>query len=111
MKLKNRVAYFFISRLFWLMFTWSLLIVITIVFFSFFLGQNKTESARLTISNAVEHTSVVDQKLTISSKIKDALLKNKMWIQILDENGDEIFSFNKPQNIKEHYTPGELVSD
>ncbi|WP_374963146.1 ATP-binding protein [Lysinibacillus sp. RS5] len=111
MKLKNRVAYYFISRIFWLMLTWSLLIVITIVFFSFFLGYNKTESTQLSISDVVEHTSVVDQKLTISSKIKDALLKNKMWMQILDENGDEIVSFNKPQNIKEHYTPGELVSD
>jgi len=110
-KLKNRIAYYFISRLFWLMLTWSLLIVITIILFSFFLGHNKTESTQLLINNVVEHTSVVDQKLSVSSKVKDALLKNKMWMQILDENGDEIFSFNKPQNIKEHYTPGELVSD
>ncbi|MDM5247924.1 MULTISPECIES: HAMP domain-containing sensor histidine kinase [unclassified Lysinibacillus] len=111
MKLKNRIAYYFISRLFWLMLTWSLLIVITIILFSFFLGHNKTESTQLLINNVVEHTSVVDQKLSVSSKVKDALLKKKLWMQILDENGDEIFSFNKPQNIKEHYTPGELVSD
>lgn len=34
-----------------------------------------------------------------------------MWIQILDEQGDEVFSFNKPKNIPKHYILGELISD
>ncbi|GLY12623.1 MULTISPECIES: sensor histidine kinase [Bacillaceae] len=111
MKLRNRVAYYFVSRLFWLMLIWGLLIVISIFLFSFFLGHNKTETPRLSISKIVEHTNVVDQGLSVNSKIKEDLVKNKMWIQILDEKGDEVFSFNKPKSIPIHYIPGELVSD
>ena len=111
MKLKNRVAYYFVSRLFWLMFIWGLLIAISIVMFSFFLGYNKIETPQLSISKIVEDTVVVDQNLSVSSKIKEDLVKNKMWMQVLDEQGDEIFSFNKPKSIPEHYIPGELVSD
>lgn len=111
MKLKNRVAYYFVSRLFWLMFIWGLLIVISIVMFNFFLGHNKTETPQLSISKIVEDTVVVDQNLSVSSKIKEDLVKNKMWMQVLDEQGDEVFSFNKPKSIPEHYIPGELVSD
>ncbi|MEK4423631.1 sensor histidine kinase [Solibacillus sp. FSL K6-1523] len=111
MKLKNRVAYYFVSRLFWLMFIWGLFIVVSIVIFSFFLGYNKTETPQLLISKIVESTVVVDQNLSVSSKIKEDLIKNKMWMQVLDEQGDEVFSFNKPKSIPEHYIPGELVSD
>lgn len=111
MKLRNRVAYYFVSRLFWLMLTWGLLIVISIFLFSFFLGHDKTETPRLSISKIVENTNIVDQELSVNSKIKEDLVKNKMWIQILDEKGDEVFSFNKPKSIPIHYIPGELVSD
>ncbi|CAK6481255.1 sensor histidine kinase [Peribacillus castrilensis] len=111
MKLKNRVAYYFVSRLFWLMLIWGLLIVISIVLFSFFLGHNKTETPQLSISKIVEDTVVVDQGLSVSSKIKEDLEKNKMWMQVLDEQGDEVFSFKKPKNVPDHYIPGELVSD
>lgn len=111
MKLKNHVANYFVSRLFWLMIIWGLLIVISIVLFSFFLDYNKTETPRLSIKKIVGHTVVVDQKLSISSKIKKDLVKNKMWVQVLDEQGNEIFSFNKPKRIPDHYIPGELVSD
>jgi signal transduction histidine kinase len=93
------------------MLTWAFLIVISIVLFSFFLGHNKTETPQLSISKIVENTDVVDQVLSINSKIKGDLAKNEMWLQILDEKGDEVFSFNKPKSIPIHYIPGELVSD
>ncbi|MEI3612738.1 sensor histidine kinase [Pseudogracilibacillus sp. SO30301A] len=111
MKLKNRVAYYFVSRLFWLMLIWGIFIVISIVLFSFFLGHNKKEPPQLTISNIVEHTDVVDQKISISSKIKEDLVRYNMWMQVLDEQGNEVFSINKPKSIPNHYAPGELVSD
>lgn len=111
MKLKNRVAYYFVSRLFWLMLIWGLLIGISIVLFSFFLGHNKTETPQLSISKIVEDTVVVDQNLSVSSETKEDLVKNKMWMQVLNEQGDEVFSFKKPKNVPDHYIPGELVSD
>ncbi|WP_208591207.1 sensor histidine kinase [Gracilibacillus suaedae] len=111
MKLKNRVAYYFVSRLFWLMLIWGLLIVLSVILFSFFLGHNKQETPRLSISNIVEDTIVVDQKLSIGSKTKEDLVKNNMWVQVLDGQGNEVFSFNAPKSIPNHYTPGEIVSD
>lgn len=111
MKLKNRVAYYFVSRLFWLMLIWGFLIVISIVLFSFFLGHSKTEISKLSINNMVEHTVIINHTFSISSKTKEDLEKNKMWMQILNKQGDEVFSFNKPKSISAHYIPGELVSD
>ncbi|KAA6450016.1 sensor histidine kinase [Bacillus atrophaeus] len=111
MKLRNRVAFYFVSRLFLLMLIWGLLIVISTLLFSFFLGQNKTETPHLSIRKVVNHTVVADKQLSIKSQTKEDLIKNRMWIQILDEQGDEIFSFNKPKHIPDHYILGELVSD
>lgn len=111
MRLKNRVAYYFVLRLLWLMLIWGLLIVLSVILFSFFLGHNKKETPQLSISNIVEHTVVVDQKLSIGSKIKEDMVKNNMWVQVLDGEGNEVFSFNVPKSVPNHYTPGELVSD
>ncbi|KIL72749.1 sensor histidine kinase [Bacillus badius] len=111
MKLRNRVAYYFVSRLFWLMLLWSSLIVINIILFNFFFGHNRIESPQISINQIAEQTTLVYQKPSVNSKIQESLVKNKMWLQILDEQGNEVFSFNKPQDIPSHYGPGELVSD
>lgn len=111
MKLKNRVAYYFVSRLFLLMLIWGLLIVLSVILFSFFLGDKKKDTSPLSISHIVEQTNVIDQELSIGSKLEEDLKNNQMWMQVLDEQGNEAFSFNKPKSIPDHYIPGELVSD
>lgn len=111
MNLRNRVAFYFVTRLLGLMIIWLLLIVISMLLFSFFLDYNKTETPQLSINKIVEKTIIKDLQFTIDSKIKQDLQKNQMWLQILDTNGEEIFSFNKPEEIHNHYTPGELVAD
>jgi signal transduction histidine kinase len=93
------------------MLTWGLLIIISIVLFTFFLSHNKKATPQLSLSNIVEHTDFVNQKLSIDKKINEDLLKNNMWVQILNEQGYEVYSFNKPKSIPNHHTPGELVSD
>ncbi|MES9740086.1 sensor histidine kinase, partial [Peribacillus frigoritolerans] len=93
------------------MLIWGSLILISTLLFSFFLGHNKIETPRLSISKIVANTVVMDQQLSINSKTKEDLLKNQMWVQVLDEQGNEIFFFNKPKTIPNHYIPGELVSD
>lgn len=40
--------------------------------------------------------------------IKELKLRNA-WIQILDEEGYEVFSWNKPGDALEHYAPSEMV--
>jgi len=39
----------------------------------------------------------------------DSLEKYQAWIQILDQEGYEVFSWNKPTNAPEHYSPSEMV--
>ncbi|GJJ27804.1 sensor histidine kinase [Bacillus velezensis] len=111
MKLRNRIAFYFVSRLFLLMFIWGLLMVGSIIFFSLVLGQNKMETPQLSLKKIVAQTVVGDKQFSINTKAKEDLLENRMWIQILDEQGDEVFSFNKPKNIPKHYILGELISD
>ncbi|WP_040978855.1 sensor histidine kinase [Oceanobacillus jeddahense] len=111
MKLKNRVAYYFVSRIFWLMLIWGILIILSIVLISYFLEHHQKESPLLSINDIVEYTVFVDQKPSIESEVEADLLSNNMWVQILDAQGNEVYSFNTPESIPNHYTPGELVSD
>lgn len=37
------------------------------------------------------------------------LEKREAWIQILDNNGTEVYNYRKPPKVDEHYTPMELV--
>lgn len=39
----------------------------------------------------------------------EQLQKNNLWIQIIDTNGNEIQSYNKPQEVLSHYSPSELL--
>jgi len=50
-----------------------------------------------------------NNQVSIIEKGKRELLKKKAWIQILDENGKEVFSFQAPSEIKKKYTPIELI--
>lgn len=38
------------------------------------------------------------------------LQENSLWIQIIDTNGNEIQSFNKPQEIAAHYSPSDMLN-
>jgi signal transduction histidine kinase len=39
----------------------------------------------------------------------ELLQQNNLWIQIVDTNGDEIRSFNKPQGTSAHYSPSDIL--
>lgn len=93
------------------MLIWSLLIIISIVLISFFLENNQKETSQLSINEIAEHTVLINQIPSVDPETKEDLVKNNMWVQILDEQGSEVFSFNTPESVPNHYTPGELVSD
>ncbi|PFG14492.1 sensor histidine kinase [Bacillus sp. es.036] len=46
----------------------------------------------------------------ITRKGKRELDKKQAWIQILDENGTQIYGYGTPEAIKEKYTPIDLVN-
>lgn len=49
-------------------------------------------------------------KIKISKEGEASLSKKNLWIQILDENGLEVSSYRKPQNVNTKLTPSEIVN-
>lgn len=45
----------------------------------------------------------------ITDEGKSILDRQSAWIQLLDVNGNEVYSYNKPLNIKDKYKPYELI--
>lgn len=51
-----------------------------------------------------------DDKLYINDNGKAAIDESKCWIQILDENNNEVYSYNKPPEIKDKHTPIDIIN-
>nr|WP_308741975.1 HAMP domain-containing sensor histidine kinase [uncultured Anaerocolumna sp.] len=48
-------------------------------------------------------------KIYIGSDGEKILKEKKAWLQVLDEEGKEVYNFQKPVKGKKHYTPIELI--
>jgi signal transduction histidine kinase len=57
-----------------------------------------------------KETKWVDQQVKINPKLLRELKQKKSWLQVLDENGTEIYQVDRPASIPRHYIPGQLVS-
>lgn len=51
-----------------------------------------------------------DNRLYIDNNGKDLIDNSNSWVQILDENNKEVYSYNKPQEIKNKYTPIDIIN-
>ncbi|MBU8786110.1 MULTISPECIES: sensor histidine kinase [Bacillus] len=111
MKLRDRIAFHFISRIILLIAICTALFVVSTLFFTFFLNDREPHKSPLSLSSVVRQTAVKSGKISVEAEAISHLKEYHMWIQILDEKGNELYSFNKPDNIPSHYIPGELVSD
>jgi len=111
MKLRNRIAFHFVTRLFLLIATWIVLLIICIVCFSFFLEQKQPASSALPMKEIANNTYYKNGEIHISREYLNLIREKRYWLQILDRNGEELMSIDKPKNIPKHYTPGMLVSD
>ncbi|MGJ3194895.1 sensor histidine kinase [Peribacillus frigoritolerans] len=110
MKLRNRIAYHFVSRLFLLLLCWAALLFICIITLSTFFNQKQT-STSVPITEIVDATNRQDGKITVDKPTLQSIAVHNLWLQILDEDGRELFSINKPPSMPEKYTPGLLVSN
>ena len=50
-----------------------------------------------------------NHEVTISEEGQKKLAERNAWIQILDENGTEVYSFGAPANSKKKYTPADII--
>jgi signal transduction histidine kinase len=57
-----------------------------------------------------EYITSIDDAPQIKQSGLKLLQKNSLWLQIIDANGYEIRSFDKPHKIPVHYSPSELLN-
>ncbi|WP_317412256.1 histidine kinase dimerization/phospho-acceptor domain-containing protein, partial [Clostridium baratii] len=51
-----------------------------------------------------------DNKLYINNNGKNLINQSNSWVQILDENNREVYSYNKPREIKDKHTPIDIIN-
>jgi signal transduction histidine kinase len=52
---------------------------------------------------------ISESGVSVSEKGKDILKKNEAWLQILDEDGSEVYRYRAPEGAKTKYTPIDMV--
>jgi len=57
-----------------------------------------------------EYITFADDAPKIKQSGLKQLQENSLWLQIIDTNGDEIQSFDKPQEIVSHYSPSDMLN-
>lgn len=57
-----------------------------------------------------KYIQVEGDKIDLSKDGKKVLEDKDIWIQILDENGDQVYSYNAPNKLNKKYTPMELIN-
>lgn len=63
------------------------------------------------VRNFNEHIEMdINNNFYISDSGKKLIDKRKLWIQIIDEENKEVYSYNKPKVIKEKHTPIEIIN-
>ncbi|WP_129595798.1 HAMP domain-containing sensor histidine kinase [Anaerophilus nitritogenes] len=61
------------------------------------------------VRNFQENIYKDQEKIYITEDAKKSLMKNHAWIQILDENGKEIYQYQKEKTVPIKYTPVDLI--
>lgn len=56
-----------------------------------------------------EYLIIDKDKISINSNGKKLLKEKEAWIQVLDEEGNEVYNYQKPVKVRKHYTPMELI--
>lgn len=107
--MKNRVTTRFLTfSIFSTIFVIFFSIVIIIILFS---GKETDMNSPKKITFDFIYYLVQDENgyFDLTQAGKEALQKNSGWLQLLDEDGQEVYSFNKPKTIISKYKPYELI--
>ncbi|MFJ8461589.1 sensor histidine kinase [Lysinibacillus xylanilyticus] len=57
-----------------------------------------------------EQINISDNQVTLTDQGKEDLVNLQAWIQVLDENGKQIFSYLTPEEVKDKYTPLDIIN-
>ncbi|MCM3781603.1 HAMP domain-containing histidine kinase [Neobacillus mesonae] len=92
------------------------LLVLAIVFISLFaimyyIGneQLKTDAPSDMLDSLSVETLIEGDNVDLPSFWPDQLEQKGYWLQIVDENGQEVYAANVPENLPEHYSAADLL--
>ncbi|PCL91682.1 sensor histidine kinase [Paenibacillus lautus] len=74
-----------------------------------FLTTGRQTSAEAISRSFREHIVISESGASVSEKGKDILKQNEAWLQVLDEDGREIYRYRAPEGAKTKYTPIDMV--
>jgi signal transduction histidine kinase len=108
--MKGRLTrYFFLSLggIFVCIFAWMSFLIYL------FFGRQEIPENPLTanyLKKIAVKTQINTQRVQIDSQILTYLRQQQIWLQVLNEKGEEIYSFHRPTSIPRHYALGQLVA-
>lgn len=71
--------------------------------------QEATAPPITILRTAADITHAEGDAITLDPQTTAALAEGGYWLQVLDENGDELAQYQRPDEVPTHYTPGGLV--
>jgi two-component system OmpR family sensor kinase len=110
MKLRGRITWAFLWRmglLLGLIMNMYVGLVIVFVRWSGLQGL-QSPSPRDLLVEAVDSTEVRDGRLMLEEAVLGKLDRRRGWLQILDENGREVYAYRKPPDFPNRFAVGEL---
>lgn len=57
-----------------------------------------------------QYISSEDNNITLKSEVKDLITEKSDWLQIVDEDGKVLYSFNTPNDVPTSYTKTSLLT-
>lgn len=102
----------------------SVLIVVIVLFINLlvivglFIYQNESpkdplrqgdHSAEAITRSFGQEIVLSESGMSITAQGKETLERNQAWIQVLDENGNQVYGFRVPREAKTKYTPMDIV--
>ncbi|MDQ0091342.1 signal transduction histidine kinase [Paenibacillus anaericanus] len=71
--------------------------------------QNSEISAEAFTTAFRDYVTMTNDQVTVTETGKEELEAKKAWIQILDEDGSEIYSYRLPEQVQKKYTPLDAI--
>lgn len=72
--------------------------------------QNEGNTPETFTRTFEQYITLSGQDVTVSKEGQQALKQQNAWIQILDENGQDVYHVQAPKGLKSKYTPIEIVN-
>ncbi|WP_459500679.1 ATP-binding response regulator [Bacillus sp. C1] len=112
MNLRRRLIIQFILQHSFVLFTLLIAVIMAFAYLVHLINTNLYEPNvpefdTFTIS---QHVSLEDERITLSSEMKELIEKKNDWLQVIDENGKVLYNFNTPKDVPSSYTKTSLIA-